>query len=69
MVSAEYHRYIQLYIIADSSLIPAVLNNFSCHSIMFECTEVLDVGTQLERVLSVRRLLSRDISFKIAVRY
>jgi hypothetical protein len=63
VVSTVYHQYILLYVIAGSSLIPAVLNNFSCHGILFECTEVLDAGTHAERVLSVRRLLSQDISF------
>jgi hypothetical protein len=69
VVSAEYHRYIQLCAIAGSSLIPAVLNNFSCHGILFECTEVLDAGTHAECVLSVPHLPSRDILFEIAVRY
>ena len=68
-VPAVYQRYIQLRVKAGSNFVPAVLNNFSRHGILFECTEPFDVDTHAECVISVSLLLSRDISFGIAVKY
>ena len=45
------------------------MNNFSRHGILFECTEPFDIDTRAECVISISRLLSRDISFGIAVKY
>lgn len=68
-VPAVYQRYIQLRVKAGNNFIPAVLNNFSRHGILFECTEPFDVDTQAECIISISLLLSRDISFGIAVKY
>jgi hypothetical protein len=68
-VPAVYQRYIQLRVKAGISFIPAVLNNFSRRGILFECTEPFDVDTHAECIISIPRLLSRDISFGIAVKY
>jgi hypothetical protein len=68
-VPGFYHRYIQLRVKAGNNFVPAVLNNFSRHGILFECTEPFDVDTHAECVISISRLLSRDISFGITVKY
>ena len=68
-VPAVYQRYIQLRVKAGNNFVPAVLNNFSRHGILFECTEPFDVDTHAECIISISRLLSRDISFGIAVKY
>jgi len=68
-VPAVYQRYIQLRVKAGNKFVPAVLNNFSRHGILFECAEPLDVDTQAECVISISLLLSRDISFGITVKY
>ena len=68
-VPAVYQRYIQLRVKAGNNFVPAVLNNFSRRGILFECTEPFDVDTHAECIISISRLLSRDISFGIAVKY
>ena len=68
-VPAVYQRYIQLRVKAGNIFVPAVLNNFSRHGILFECAEPFDVDTRAECIISISRLLSRDISFGIAVKY
>jgi hypothetical protein len=64
-----YQRYVQLSVKAGNDFVPAVLNNFSRHGILFECTEPFDVDSHAECVIAIARLLSRDISFGIAVKY
>ena len=66
---AVYQRYIVLRVKAGNNYVPAVLNNFSRRGILFECTEPFDVDTHTECIISISRLLSRDISFGIAVKY
>ncbi len=68
-VPAVYQRYIQLRVKAGNNFVPAVLNNFSRRGILFECTEPFDVETHAECIISISRMLSRDISFGIAVKY
>jgi hypothetical protein len=67
-IPAVYQRYIQLRVKAGSEFVPASLSNFSRHGILFECATPFDVDANAECVISASRLLSRDISFKIAVR-
>ena len=68
-VPSVYQRYIQLRVKAGNNFVPAVLNNFSRRGILFECTEPFDVETRAECIISISRMLSRDISFGIAVKY
>jgi len=68
-VPAVYQRYIQLRVKAGNDFVPAVLDNFSRRGILFECTEPFDVDTHAECIISISRLLSRDIAFGIAVKY
>jgi hypothetical protein len=68
-VPAVYQRYIQLRVKAGNNFFPGVLSNFSRRGILFECTEPFDVDTHAECIISISRLLSRDISFGIAVKY
>jgi len=68
-VPAVYQRYIQLRVKAGNNFVPAVLNNFSRRGILFECMAPFDVDTHAECIISISRLLSRDISFGIAVKY
>ena len=68
-VPAVYQRYIKLRVKAGNDFVPVVLNNFSRRGILFECTEPFDVDMHAECIISISRLLSRDISFGIAVKY
>jgi hypothetical protein len=68
-VPAVYQRYVQLRVNAGNDFVPAVLNNFSHHGILFECMAPFDIDTHAECIISIPRLLSRDISFGIAVKY
>jgi hypothetical protein len=68
-VPSVYKRYVQLRVKAGSNFVPAILNNFSRRGILFECTEPFDIDTHTECVISISRLLSRDISFVIAIKY
>jgi len=68
-IPAVYQRYVELRVKAGNEIIPAVLNNFSRRGVLFECTEPFDIDTHTECVISISRLLSRDISFGIAVKY
>jgi hypothetical protein len=68
-VPAVYQRYIQLRVKVGNEFVPTSLSNFSRHGILFECAMPLDVDAKAECVISASRLLSRDISFEIAVRY
>jgi hypothetical protein len=68
-VPAVYQRYIQLSVKSSSNFVPAVLYNFSRRGILFECTEPFDIDTHAECIISISRLLSRNISFGIAIKY
>lgn len=68
-VPAFYQRYVQLRVKAGNDFVPAVLSNFSRHGILFECTEPFDVDTNAECIITISRLMSRDILFGIAVKY
>jgi hypothetical protein len=68
-VPSVYQRYIQLRVKAGNNFVPAFLNNFSRHGILFECTAPFDADTHTECIISISRMLSRDISFGIAVKY
>ncbi len=68
-VPAVYRRYIQLRVKAGSDFVPAILNNFSRHGILFECMTPLGVDTHTDCILSMSSLLSRDISFGIVIKH
>jgi hypothetical protein len=68
-VPAVYQRYVQLRVKAGNKFVPASLSNFSRRGVLFECTTPFDIDTHTECIISVSLLLSRDISFGIAVKY
>ncbi len=68
-VPAVYQRYIKLRVKAGNNFVSAVLNDFSRHGILFECAEPFAVGAHADCIISISRLLSREISFGIAIKY
>jgi hypothetical protein len=63
-----YRRYIQLSVRKNDEAIDSVLSVFSRHGILFESPLPYAVGTHANCILSIPRLLSRDIELGLEVR-
>jgi len=67
-VPAVYRRYIQLSVRKGDEPIDSVLSNFSRHGILFESPLQYAVGAHTGCILSIPRLLSRDIELGLEVK-
>jgi hypothetical protein len=68
-VPEQYQQYMTLQVKSGNQLVPAVIANFSRSGILFETSVPFNAGAQIECRLSLSLLLTRDISFKIQVKY
>lgn len=64
-----YRRYISLSVRNGDKPVDAVLSIFSRHGILFESPLPYAVGTHTKCILSIPRLLSRDIELGLEVRF
>jgi len=63
-----YRRYIQLCVKKGDEAVDSVLSIFGRHGILFESPLPHDVGTRTNCILSIPRLLSRDIELGIEIK-
>lgn len=68
-VSAVYQRYITMKIKSGSDFVSVALSNFSRGGILFVSPVLFPPGSRAECVISIPRLLSKDISLGIHVRH
>ncbi|MEK6698706.1 MAG: PilZ domain-containing protein [Nitrospirota bacterium] len=68
-VSDASRQYIKLKVKSGNEFVPAILGNFSRNGILFECPVPFSKGEHVECIISVSFLLSREISFRIEVKY
>lgn len=64
-----YRQDITLQVKSGKEFVPAILANVSRNGIHFECPVSFSKGMQLECILSISLLRSRELSFVVEVRY
>jgi hypothetical protein len=68
-VSAVYQRYITMKVKSGSDFMSVALSNFSRSGVLFVSPVLLPPDSRAECIISIPRLLSKDISFGILVRH
>lgn len=69
VVPDVYQRYIALRVKSGDHHREAVLANFSRNGILFESPFPLEPGSETECIISLSRIMDREISFRINVKY
>ena len=68
-VAAALQKYIKLQVKRGNETVPAILGNFSRNGILFECPLSFEEGDHAECVMTISLKHSREISFRIGVKY
>jgi hypothetical protein len=68
-VSTVYRQYIELRVKAGGAYVPVVPLNFSRHGILFESPVPLNADSSIECLISIPRLLSKDIVFGTRIKH
>jgi hypothetical protein len=64
-----YRRYIRLTVKTGMNVLPAMMCNFSRHGLLFDSPVPLVAGTQVECVIVAPQLLTKEISFRINIKF
>jgi len=68
-VSDACRQHIKLKVKSGNEFVPAILGNFSRNGILFECPLSFEEGDHAECVMTISLKHSREISFRIGVKY
>jgi len=68
-VSDIYQKYADFKVKVGTAYESATLLNFSSHGIMFQAPVSLDKGARTNCIISIRRSLSKNIEFEIAIKH
>jgi len=68
-VAAALQKYIKLQVKSGNEFVTAILGNFSRNGILFECPLSYNQGDHAECVMTISLKHSREISFRIEVKY
>ena len=68
-VTAVYQRYITMKVKSGSDFVSVAMGNFSRSGVLFVSPVMIPADSHAECIISIPRLLSKDISFGIHVRH
>ncbi len=64
-----HQKYIMMKVKIADSFVPVGITNFSAHGIQFTCPEPLAPGTVKDCILLSTRVIEKEVSFRVKVKY